>query len=332
MMAAVAGLCCVPILIWNAQHDWVSVRHLVGLSGMQVHAEEPPVYCYGPLVYVGQQAALLLGFWFVAWAWAMFAHRPWREPNAGLGYLWWMSAPMFLVFLAFSPRTGGGEVNWPVTAYLSGMVLAAGWIGTQLRSASPRRRRLATAALASACVLGLMVTLFVHESQKLYPAMARLVGAPRGPHDFPLRKLDPTCRLRGYQGTLAAEVDRVREWLRAVEGREPTLAGVSWILPGELGVYCAGHPQAYSVGAVVGERHSQYDLWPNPVRDGEQFRGRTFVVVGGMTEELKAGFDWVGPTWFVSHKVHGQPVTGWFLTICRGYRGHFPTPGAGRNF
>ena len=33
IMTAVAGLCCLPILIWNAQHQWVTVRHLLGLSG-----------------------------------------------------------------------------------------------------------------------------------------------------------------------------------------------------------------------------------------------------------------------------------------------------------
>ena len=110
------------------------------------------------------------------------------------------------------------------------------------------------------------------------------------------------------------------------------LAGCNWGLPGELGVYCAGHPQAYSVGPVAGERHSQYDLWPNPVTDGGQFRGRTFIVVGGLTEAMKAGFDWVGPTWFVTHRERGQPVTGWFLTVCRGFRGSFPRTGPRRDF
>ena len=55
---------------------------------------------------------------------AMMAHRPWKETDAGVRYLWWMSAPMFVVFGLFSLRTNV-EPNWPVTAYLSGAVLAA---------------------------------------------------------------------------------------------------------------------------------------------------------------------------------------------------------------
>ena len=47
------------------------------------------------------------------------------------------TAPMFLIFLGFSFKTDGGEPNWPGTAYLSGLVLAASWLAEQL--ASPHR-------------------------------------------------------------------------------------------------------------------------------------------------------------------------------------------------
>jgi hypothetical protein len=113
---------------------------------------------------------------------------------------------------------------------------------------------------------------------------------------------------------------------RAAPHKERSLAGVSWTLPGELGVYCEGHPQAYSIGPVLHERHSQYDLWPNPIADGERFRGKTFLVVGGMTEELRQAFEVVGPTQFMKYSESGQPATGWWLTVCRGFRGRFPTP------
>ena len=64
------------------------------------------------------------------------------------------------------------------------------------------------------------------------------------------------------------------------------LAGCSWNIPGELGLYCEGQPQAYCVGWAVGERHSQYDLWHNPFDDAEDFKGRTFIIVGGLTPTL----------------------------------------------
>ncbi len=318
-MAGVAGLCCLPILVWNIQHDWVSFRHVGALSG----AGESGVHWLGPLVYVGEQFALLLGFWFGAWAAAMIAHRPWREMDPGVCYLWWLSAPMFLTFLLFSPKTGGGEMNWPVTAYLSGLVLAAAWLGRQFRSPSAGIRRWTAAGLAAACVLGLTVTGFMHFSHRLYPVLARLAGPPRGDSDCPVRRLDPTCRLRGWR-RLAGQVDWARGFLTFWEGREPVLAGVNWTLPGELGLYCQGHPQVYSLGPVTGDRHSQYDLWPSPFTEGEQLRGRTFLVVGDLTEELKAGFDFVWPSGYVEHYARGQRVAVWPVTVCTGFRGRFP--------
>ena len=71
----------------------------------------------------------------------MFVHRPTVERDPDLRYLWWLSAPMFGVFLAFSVKTGGGEVNWPVTAYLSGLVLTAAWLMRRFQSPRTWYRR-----------------------------------------------------------------------------------------------------------------------------------------------------------------------------------------------
>src|SRR5262249_59883954 len=112
----------------------------------------------GPVVRVGSKWGRLVVCCSLAGGGAMPAHRPWREPDAGLRYLWWMSAPMFAVFLAFSPKTGGGEPNWPVTAYVSGLVLTAGWLDCQLRSPVAWYRRLTIAGLAAAGGVGLVLT------------------------------------------------------------------------------------------------------------------------------------------------------------------------------
>jgi hypothetical protein len=109
------------------------------------------------------------------------------------------------------------------------------------------------------------------------------------------------------------------------------LAGESWNLPGELGMYCAGHPRAYSLGPLRGERHSQYELWPGPLDRPEEFRGRTFVVVGTLTPEMASGFQRVEPPRPVVYAEHGQPVAGWWLTVCRGFRG-FPAAGKARKY
>src|SRR5262249_37495275 len=155
-------------------------------------------------------------------------------------YLWWLSVPMFALFAAFSLKTGGGELNWPVTAYLSGIVLAAVWLADQLSAQTAWYRRLAWACLLLFCGLGLTVSAMIYASERFPPLLERVVGPPTMAHPFPMRKVDPTSRLRGWR-ELAAEVDRVVADLRR-RGIEPVLVGSRWTIPGALGVYGEGHP------------------------------------------------------------------------------------------
>ena len=119
-------------------------------------------------------------------------------------------------------------------------------------------------------------------------------------------------------------MDAVRERLRG-EGREPILAGVNWALPGELGVYCAGHPPVYSIGLAQGDRHSQYDFWDGPVDSPEAFRGKTFIVIGAMSHTSLVAFARLEPTREIVYVEEGRPLAAWSLTVCHGLT-EFPKP------
>jgi Dolichyl-phosphate-mannose-protein mannosyltransferase len=321
IMSAIAGLFCLPILIWNMRNGWVTYYHVDRLTGTGFHWT-------GPLHYVSGQAAMLMGYWLVVWAAAMVRHNPLADADPGRRYLWWLSAPMFLVFLGFSFRTGGGEPNWPVTAYLSGLVLAAAWLPRQLASPVSWYRRSMAALLALACGLGLAATVLMHHTDWVRPLLAQISGPATAKQPMPMRRFDPTCRLRGWR-TLAEAVDQKRAELLQVEHEDPVLAASSWALPGELGVYCAGHPQAYSIGLAMGDRHSQYDLWPNPLRDVEAFRSKTFIVVGWFSEDVRSAFDSVEKPDDVVYSEEGRPVARWTITVCHKYQGfpNMPTGG-----
>ena len=327
--AAIGALCCLPILIWNAQHQWVTFRHMSGHAGL----EDPEfIHWLGPVEFLGGQLALFLGYWFVAWLLAMAAHRPSKESDPGLNYLWWMSAPVFVFFLLFSFKNGGGEPNWPVTAYESGLVLTAGWIACQLESSTGWYRRWIVVSLAAACGLGLAVTVFMHHTDWAQPVLVRLSGPRSDDHPLPLRRFDPTCRLRGWR-YLAKQVDQTRAALQA-QGVDPVLAATGWSMPGEVGFYCQGHPTVYSFGLNLGDRHSQYDFWrPNPIADPAAFRGRTFILIGSAHVEMVAqAFDRLDETQTVVYEENGQPVATWPLTVCRGFHGFPEVPGEAPGF
>lgn len=320
-MGIIAALCCLPILIWNIQNDWVTIRHVNGLAGVEKPAST--IHWLGPLVYVGGQFALLLAYWFVVWACAMFVHRPWRESEPQLQYLWWLSAGTFLVFFGFSFKTGGGYLNWPVTAYVSGLILSAGWLMRQLSSDVGWYRRLAQGCLVFSCLFGVVATLVLMKPDWSRHVLQPLAGQPTKERLYPMRRVDPTCRMRGWS-ELAKRVDQERAELRG-QGMEPIILGARWTDASELGFYCEGHPTVYCLGPAQRDRQSQYDLWrPNPLADPEQFKGRTFIVVGCMLPELaEKSFDRVERKADYTHREYGQPLASWGIFICHGFRG-FP--------
>jgi hypothetical protein len=157
-----------------------------------------------------------------------------------------------------------------------------------------------------------------------------IVGSPTAQHPLPLRRVDPTARLRGYR-TLAAAVDGLRSEARAA-GDEPIVAATFWNVPGLLGAYGESHPEVYSLGSAMYDRRSQLDFWrPNPLWDPEQFRGRTFVLVGDFTPALIAAFDRLDPPRTIRYLEAGQPIAIWYACIGYGYRGFGPIDDLLRN-
>ncbi|MDB5306002.1 MAG: hypothetical protein JWO38_204 [Gemmataceae bacterium] len=340
------ALGCVPIVLWNAGHDLVSIRHALGQAGIGDGVKERPFRWLGPLGFAAGQVGVLLGFWFVAFAaagWAYRHHsgclsfRRGREAlgpcsrtesqgkkagpcDVGLSLLWWASVPVWGVFFVASSRNAG-QVNWPAAAYVGGVLLAVAWVRDQLAHPVRLRRRLVGLGLIVAVVLGLGFSVALRYPGLTRPALAQLVGPPTEMNPAPVRKLDPTCRLRGWR-TLAAEVDQIRDRVECETGRDPVLAGMLWTTPGELSFYCRGHPEAYSFGLVLGDRHSQYDLWrPNPAADAQVFRGRSFVYIGDEIPAAGDAFDRVEPPVKVVHSEDGVPVAVWTVWVGHGFRG-----------
>jgi hypothetical protein len=313
----VAFLGSVPILVWNWRNDWVTLRH-TGLhagvnSGKSIHPT-------GPLVYLGTQAGLLFVYWFLVWAGAIWRYRPWTTTRLEVRYLWFMSAPIFAFFGLFSLKNGGGEPNWPIVCYLAGLPLSVGWLAELLTSPSPWIRRTNQAAIAGVAGLGVIATLLVHFPLHCQPVFAALAGPPTAERPMAIRRFDPTARLRGWR-TLAASVEAERIKLRE-QGIEPELAGMNWILPGEIGFHLADHPTVYTMGLAQKDRHSQYDLWhPNPIDDDREFLGRTFIVVGASEQFLRHAFERYEPTRLVEHREGDYLVSMWTITVAHGYRG-----------
>lgn len=346
LFLAVVALAACPLLIWNLQHDWLEVRHVLGqVAGRGASLAHP-------LTFLAGQFGLLLGYWLIAFFAAAWRFRPWGEGNrlagqnnaqprvvtpsshcrlvvtsddatrAGKEFLWFFSVPVWLVYLLASVRTPG-QVNWAASAYVAGLPLAVAWVGRQITAPSLGYRRMAQAGLALALGLAIFLSLAIHFPGTLLRPMltATLAPPPTADRPMPLRQYDPTCRLMGWRA-LAQAVDSLRERLRRQTGSEPILAGMVWTLPGELAFYCQGHPPAYSFGSALADRASQYDIWrPNPVNDAQEFLGRTFIYVGEEIPGMNRLFEWVEPPIRVEYSEAGQTLAAWTVWVGHGFRG-----------
>ena len=82
-----------------------------------------------------------------------------------------------------------------------------------------------------------------------------------------------------------AAVGRVRDAMKAA-GEKPFIVTDDYQVASAVAFYTPGEPDVYCLQAVLGDRQSQYDLWPNPIRNPQDFVGRPCIYVGSRKPEL----------------------------------------------
>jgi len=194
-----------PVLIWNMQHDWITVTH-VGENASLQKAWNPTLRYF--FEFVGSELGLLNPIFFIATVWAAIAFWRRARHDARLVYFFSMGAPVFLIYTLYSFHSRILP-NWIAPAIAPLYCLMVTYWDTQWRLGKARIKGWATAGL----VLGLGVVLIAHDTDLI----ERASGIPLSP------KLDPLRRARKWNET-AALVGQVRQELLA-EGKPVFLIG-----------------------------------------------------------------------------------------------------------
>lgn len=268
-----------PILYWNAQNNWVSFRHVAGQAGV---AGESSLNLAGPFEYVGGQLAVVNAFWFIGLCVAVVLL--WRRPTAEneqqtpweTRLLIVAAAMPFIVFLGFSPLTKI-QPNWPVTGLAAGVIVLALWIRRRWLTPMAGVQRQMRLYLWGGAGFGLLAIFLLHNTVWLMPLFKYMTRNAPEWELTPVAQLDPTARLRGWQ-ELGRGIARV---IGDIEPGmpEPFILTDNYQLASQIAFYV---PQfkVTCASAVLGGRHSQYDLWPNPIDDPNRFIGRPVIYVG----------------------------------------------------
>lgn len=207
-------LCSLPVLIWNQQHDWITIKHVAG----NANAGEP--WSPAVLEFLGAEFLLLNPVFFVATVWAAIAFWRRSRRNPILVYFFSMGAPLFLVYFLYSFHSRILP-NWIVPSVLPLFCLMMAYWDIQWRLGL---RPLKNAFVAGVAI-GLPLIIIGHDTE--------LIGKLTG-HFLPVNK-DPLHRARGWKG-VAAFASEVRRELM-VEGKPVFIIADHYRTAGEISFY-----------------------------------------------------------------------------------------------
>lgn len=283
----IATLCVVwsllPVVMWNSQHHWITVRHLLertGVllkdapavrppsSGFPIHFDDLLAYLgmhfavYSPLLFAGLLAALVR------------VVRRFRRSEEEF-FLGLFSVPLILFYFLLS-LGDTGEVNWTAPGFLGVGLLALRYWG-ELDWEPAKRARWAGWALG----LSLLMSLWL--------------ANPDGPRALGLSwsyQRDPFLRLRGWKAA-AEELERFARELREKTGERPFVIANRYQTAATLAFYARdldvirpapAYPVVNARIFEAGKVKNQFPFWPSyllPARaeDAAAFRGKNAIYI-----------------------------------------------------
>lgn len=308
----VALLCLTPCVIWNAQHDWVSFKHVATSTG----ATQSSGFVFRPttLEFLGAQVGVIGPPLFVMMI-AALIHAIRRRDDPNRRQMLFL-ASIGLTFFAFNlvdSLFAKTQVNWPAPAYFTLMILTAYFISR----ASWRRRR---GWVYATIVIGI-ATMFISRSETMLMRMLKPVSRIK---KFNLANVDPLERVRGWR-TLGEAITHQRDMMG--EDRTFILCD-DYQQTAEAAFYTRGQPRTYCAGPYFGKRLSQYDMWPDRrLHDNPELLGKDAVYVGkggSLPKEVEAAFERTERLRPIPIIVAGVEVKSFKLWRCYGFKGLGP--------
>ncbi len=225
-----ASLVMLPVLWWNAGHDWISFRfqlsHGLGADGRGSWWQRE-------LNLVGGQLALVSPLLFAALLRAIW--RGIRPDAEARRFVFATIAWSCLAFFVYSATRRPVEANWPAVAWVPALVLAAA-ARPIMRTVWERRAVL---------VAGVLTLLALSQ-----------VAVPWWP--LPAGR-DPVARAHGWRQVAAQVSEAVTR--EQADGQSVLVAANLYQDAAFLAFHIDGHPETFSLN-LRAARRNQYDLWP----------------------------------------------------------------------
>ncbi len=160
----VFALCTLPVIIWNSQHDWITLTHVKANARLD-QPWQPTLKYFWEFLF--GQMGLLNPIFFFAMLWASIAFWKRRVEKPLWLFLACMGAPLFYGYWLYSLHSRV-QLNWPIAAAPPLFCLAA--LYWQTRPVAAKR------LLIGGLLIGLPVVALLHDTSLTKFLIAKLPG------------------------------------------------------------------------------------------------------------------------------------------------------------
>ena len=298
-----------PILIWNHNHNWPTLSHLLGHLGapggdQPTAPPETSTKSYSPLWTI-EYIAMQLGMIGPACALMLIAALETRKSpppiRADAALMLAIAAPILILYLAVSFVTRV-EGNWPIAAYPTLLALAA---PTTQRAIIKRKQALKdwqALPKENRPRAGIFTKKPENPTQiawhwTLGVGIISAIGMLRADilaHLPIIGRTIPVGRFTSAQ-PMANHAEQLLNQLREETNLEPFIIAQHYGRASTLALMIPSHPPTYSSSSLMGGRKTQYDYLKDTQLNDPILLGRPALLIGADHQQWSQAFQTIKP-------------------------------------
>jgi len=295
-----------PVLIWNVQHGWPTVAHLLGhlhVEGGDIETTEPRAWSpWWVLGYLGLQLGMVgPGLWILIVA---GSKHLWKRPaeisetptdetrvtqNIMRGMVIITGIPL-LFYLLVSLRTDS-EANWPIASYVSAMAIVGCITPKQWQRYREKRQAwlaLPTPRPKQGFTRKQPETWWqVGRDWSIVWGVAAILGLSLGPTivrslnalGLPIDSQQSLKRVAGHQSWAQSIANLINE-IPEQDRQDLLYATDRYGETALLAYYLPNQPSVLSIESIAGGRESSYDYFEDTFLWADNLKGRSLIAVG----------------------------------------------------
>ncbi len=293
-----------PIIIWNIQNDWLSLKHTAGHVGV-LEGFRVSIRTFAE--FIASQIGVITPIIFFLMMYSLI--KP-KKSDLRHNFLFYFCIPIIAFFLLKSIQNKV-QANWAMHGYITALVaFVVYYLDPKNNSIIDWKINIKKKISILGIIIALIATVITH-----YPSLINLPA-----------KLDPSSRLRGWS-KLGHEVSIIHSSL--AKKSEVIIFSDSYQVSSQLAFYVEGNPKTHCIN--LGRRMNQYDLWQDMNSYIKEIKERKagvninaiFVRIGvtDMPPEMMDSFDAYERRVLEVYDKKGNILRHYSIFICYNFRG-----------